>query len=239
MNSNDVSEIKKRIEISANDAALISQRIELARCAAKALDDTGNRLMVLGHVVGDDRVTGASPFGHGDDESVGVSLVLRIGAQLVSASVDLICDRKLYAATALIRQLVEVEYLAWAFEARDKDAQKWLRSDEKERFELFTPAKLRKAADGKFRSKDYGYHCEFGGHPTPSARSLLTGQPSIAQLFLADMLGHTGRIWDHLLDWANASSYRVAAFIPDRDNMLSRFQAWKRDDYLASMPPPP
>lgn len=239
MNNTDASEFKNRVELAATDPVLIAQRVELGRHASKVLADTGHRLMILGHIVGNDRVSGASPFGHGDDETVGVALVLQIGAQLVAASVELICDGKLYAAAALIRQMVEVEYLAWAFEARDKDAQKWLRSDRQERFEFFAPAKLRKAADGKFRSKDYGYHCDLGGHPTPSARILLTGGPINEQLFLSDLLGHTGRAWDHLSNWAATNPQRDAAFMVDRESITSKFQSWKRDDHLSSLPPPP
>ena len=73
-----------------------------------------------------------------------------------------------YAAAALVRQLVEVEYLAWAFDARDSDAERWLRSTAEERRDFFAPAKLRKAAQGKFRGKDYGHHCEMGGQSTVS-----------------------------------------------------------------------
>jgi hypothetical protein len=76
-------------------------------------------------------------------------MILRIGSQLVSASVDLFTDGRTYAAAALTRQLVEVEYLAWAFETRDEDAARWLRSDRAEREAFFTPRKLRLAAQGK------------------------------------------------------------------------------------------
>lgn len=106
----------------------------------------GRELHVTGHVIGGDRVEGRSPWGHGTDETVGVSMILRIASQLVSASVDLFTDGRTYSAAALTRQLVEVEYLAWAFEMRDEDAARWLRSDRAEREEFFKPSKLRQAA---------------------------------------------------------------------------------------------
>jgi hypothetical protein len=38
------------------------------------------------------------------------------------------------------------------------------------REEFFRPANLRKASEGKFRDKDYGFHCELGGHPVPTGQ---------------------------------------------------------------------
>jgi hypothetical protein len=127
--------------------------------------------------------------------------------------------------------------LAWAFETRDRDAERWLRSNEKQRQNFFKPAKLRAAAQGRFRSKDYGYHCELGGHPVPKAAILLAGDTAIPQLLLSDLLGHVGRIWDHLVGWAKLYSEE---FILERNSeMLSRFREWKSKDTLVDLPPPP
>jgi hypothetical protein len=58
-----------------------------------------------------------------------MSVLLRISSQLISASAKLLTEGRPYAGAALLRQIVEIEYLAWAFESRDKDAERWLRSD--------------------------------------------------------------------------------------------------------------
>lgn len=176
-------------------------RAALAKFASQKFHQVGTVLHLTGHIIGPDRALSASPFGHGSDEVVGISLLLRIASQLVSASTDLFRDGRSYAAAALVRQIVELEYLAWAFESRDRDTERWLRSNEQERQDLFRPAKLRKAAQGKFRSKDYGYHCELGGHPVPKAAILLSDDSAISQLLLSDLLGHVGRIWDHRSPW--------------------------------------
>ena len=81
-----------------------------------------------------------------------MSVLLRVAGQLTSASADLFADGRHYAAAALLRQMVEIEYLAWAFETRDGDGERWLRSNQQERQEFFKPAKLRAAAQGKFGS---------------------------------------------------------------------------------------
>ena len=134
--------------------------------------------------------------------------------------------------------MVEIEYLAWAFQSRDKDAQRWLRSTTEERRAFFTPAKLREAAKGKFRGKDYDYHCEFGGHPVPGAGLLLEDNQEISQLMLSDLLGHTGRIWDSLLDWS-ANNPWVQTLLSRKKIMLERYGAWKKIDRLVLLSPPP
>ena len=223
---------------SAVDPLQVAIRFELARTTAETFSSVGTELHVVGHIFGTDRVHGKSIGGHGSDEIFAVSLLLRIAGQLVSASADLFNDGRHYAAAALLRQLVEVEYLAWAFDARDSDAERWLRSTAEERREFFTPAKLRQAAQGKFRAKDYGHHCEMGGHPVPGAAILLNGDEVTCQLLLSDMLGHTGRIWDHLLDWSANQSWAVPIH-KRKEAMYSAYAAWKKLDRLIELPPPP
>jgi hypothetical protein len=235
----------RRIEITreamaraATDPDQMSARVELAKFTAQLFDKVGTQLHLSGHIVGPDRKSGASPFGHGSDETVAISLLLRIASQLIAASTDLFLDGRTYAAAALIRQMVEVEYLAWAFEARDHDAERWLRSNKDERQEFFQPAKLRKAAgEQRFRSKDYGYHCELGGHPVPTSAILLNGQTSIAQMLLSDSLGHAGRIWNHLVGWARLQNETL--ILEHAAEMSSRFNEWKSRDTLVDLPPPP
>ena len=228
---------REAIEMAAKDPAQISTRVALAKFTAQLFDNVGAVLHLSGNIVGPDRKSGASPFGHGSDETVAISLLLRIASQLISASTDLFLDGRAYAAAALIRQMVEVEYLAWAFETRNHDAERWLRSSKGERQEFFTPAKLRKAAGEQFRSKDYGYHCELGGHPVPTSGILLNDQISVAQMLLSDSLGHAGRVWDHLVSWARLQNEPF--ILEHAAEMSSRFTEWKSKDALIDLPPPP
>lgn len=158
--------------------------------------------------------------------------------QLVSAATDMTVDGRYYAASSLVRQLVEVEYLAWAFESKDAEAARWLRSTHEERREFFTPAKLRAAANKHFRSIDYSYHCELGGHPTPHSWMLLSGDSVMPQLTLSDCLGHSGRIWDHIVRWAKENP--KGDFVFSRATKMSEHYAhWKKVDLLTQLPPPP
>jgi len=234
----EIQPIRDTVNLTANDRKLRKQRRALAHFSSKIFLSVGTELHVLGHVVGADRIDGVSPFGHGSDETVAVSVLLRIASQLVSSSADLFEDGRSYAAAALLRQMVEIEYLAWAIEARHREGERWLRSNRQERESFFTPAKLRRAALGKFRGKDYSYHCELGGHPVPGAGVLLENEPVASQILLADLLGHAGRIWDHLICWARKSS-NGEAILSHALEMSQRFGAWKSKDPLAELPPPP
>jgi hypothetical protein len=226
------------IRRAALEADQVAERMGLAKFASEVFQQVGKELHMAGHILGTDRSDGLSPFGNGDDATVAISMLLRIGSQLISASADLIKDGRHYAGLALIRQLVEVEYLAWAFETKDEEAARWLRSTHDERRSFFTPAKLR-AADGKrFRSKDYGYHCELGGHPVPTSWRLLNDDLAIAQLMLSDCLGHSGRIWDHIMGWAKEHA-SGDSILSRRDEMLKRYSRWKKVDLLTALSPPP
>jgi hypothetical protein len=232
------SDVALAIRDAALDPAIIKGRQELAAFTGSTFNTVGIELQVFGHLLGPDRKSGASPFGHGNDAAVAVAMLLQIGSQLISGGAELIGGGRHYAGAALIRQLVEIEYLAWAFEAKNDVAAQWLRSDHKERQSFFTPAKLRKAAENRFRSVDYGHHCELGGHPTPRSWQLLGEDQAISQLMLSDALGHTGRIWDHIVGWSKG--YMLTDIVESRQaDMLGRYTSWKSDDPLTALPPPP
>lgn len=229
---------REEIKAAALDPISVAARMDFAHFTAETFKDVGTKLHVWGHMLGTDRRNGLSPFGHGDDAAVAVSMLLRIASQLVSGCADLIADGRHYAGAALVRQLVEVEYLAWAFETKDEESAKWLRSSREEREQFFKPSKLRKASGGRFRSADYSYHCELGGHPVPGSWRLLNDDTATAQLMLSDCLGHSTHIWGHVFEWAK--DYMLGEIVSDRhEAMGERFAAWKRLDRLMMLPSPP
>ena len=230
-------ELRAAFRAAALAPSLIEQRAELSRLTVETFAATGRDLHICGWIIGPDRAAGTSPFGNGSDETVAVSTLLRIATQLIGGAVRLFGGGEVYAGASLLRQLVEVEYLAWAFDTRDGDAERWMRSDRKERQQLFAPANLRKGSAGRFRDQDYTFHCEHGGHPVPGASSLLEGDPAFVQLLVVDMLGHSGRTWDHLVGWARSAS--LGKFVLDRSaEMSAGYGAWKSADPLANLPPP-
>jgi hypothetical protein len=106
MSDDDFESWRALTRRSASDSRQVAIRFQLARTTAETFSSVGTELHLAGHILGGDRVSGRSPFGHGNDEIVAVSLLLRITGQLVSASADLFEDGRHYAAAALLRQIV-------------------------------------------------------------------------------------------------------------------------------------
>lgn len=184
----------------------MSKRAQTAAAAAQKLRTAGQLAHVIGHIVGDGRMSGASSRGNGDDALVGVGVLTQIGADLLDAAGVLLSGTNHYAGAALLRQIVEVEYLTWTFANQKRDASAWLNSDQEMRRKMFTPARLRSESDGRFLSADYGHHCEQGGHPVPRAIPLLgNSDPVHSQVLLVDLLLHSWRTSDNLFRWANES----------------------------------
>lgn len=111
---------------------------------ADALAEIGQLVWTTGNILGPDRAEGESQFGFGNDDVVGLSIVCQVGGELARGILDLLDAGNLYAAQALLRQIVEVEYLAVAFAERDAVAAEWLRADCKARLKFWSPARLRK-----------------------------------------------------------------------------------------------
>jgi hypothetical protein len=110
---------------------------------------------------------------------VAVGLVAQISSELVSGALLLFRNGNEYAASALVRQLIECEYLLRAFGLNFAEAARWHDANDSERWD-FTPSKLRKI--GGFDRKEYAAHCESGGHPHPSGRQLMELPRSMGRL---------------------------------------------------------
>lgn len=235
----EFEEYKQLLEQGTSSPEFEKQRISLAELAAQTFLVIGRALHVSGHIIGEERKNGESPFGHGNDEAVGVATLLQMASHLISASANLLTSGNPYAGSALLRQIVEIEYLAWAFAARSDDAKRWLRSDKQTRMNIFAPRKLREAAGEQFRGKDYIYHCEFGGHPTPVGRQLLKDEHATNQLLLSDLLGHVAGIWNHFVDWAKRHEETMVIFAEYQVTLPTEIKSWYATDPLVGLPAPP
>lgn len=199
----DREEIQRLLRELAEDSGAKQAREVACRAIAGALKVIGLDLWVLGYAVGPDRIVGASPFSFGSDRTVGVAIIAQMGGELAQGAIDLLDDRSLYAASALTRQIVEVEYLAFAFAEQHQVAADWLRSNRKERLDYWSPAKLRKRAGGRFLPTDYWHHCEMGGHPTNRGMRLLPGHSRLGISWLwVDLVGHLDGVWKHIVTCA-------------------------------------
>ena len=164
--------------------------------------------------------------------------------ELAGVSGELLSGTRHYAGAALLRQVVEIEYLTWAFANEVRDAADWLNSTHEDRMCLFTPAKLRTTSGGRFNAKDYRDHCEQGGHPVPGAVGLIDGSGGLAaQMLLVDLLLHCWRTADNVAHWFQNSSNAPAAFPYAIRAAKRALAAWGEKDplypWLCSVSPAP
>ncbi|RIS83619.1 hypothetical protein [Mycobacteroides abscessus] len=164
-------------------------------------------------------------------------LVAAIGGELLASIAYLAGARWAYASAALVRQLVEVEYLAWAVTNAPEDAWEWLKSDRETRLQRWQPGKIRQRSDGRFPNSDYHAHCEAGGHPIPGpAMNILDHRDQWVELSLYEAALHGTATWHYLLRAADDVSL-VAAVESHHCLIDEAYEAWRRvetlDGYLS------
>jgi hypothetical protein len=147
---------------------------DACRTLAASFRSAGRILWLGGYLLGGDRAGGFSHFDFGSDATVGLATVAQTAGELSAGAILLLDNGNPYGAAALVRQMVEVEYRAWAFAEDEGEAANWMRLDRRERLKIWSPTRFEKRSGGHFRAGDYHLHCEIGGHPTPEGRRLLT-----------------------------------------------------------------
>jgi hypothetical protein len=223
-------ELNELVTHLADDDAQAA-RASYCRVVVRGLNGSGVNLCLAGSVF--------------DDESAqALGLVARIGAALGRGAGELLSAGNPYAAAALTRQLVEVEYLFWTFADDIADAPAWLHATREERQRCFSPAAMRKRSKGRFRAKEYQTHCERGGHPDPNARMLLDVSPCAPPLFDAtramwvDLGHHLERAWSLYVAASGVAGY-VGDFIADSATVEAERRGWHERDPLARRFPIP
>lgn len=169
--------------------------------------------------------------GSGSDKEKSIHVMgnlLQMCGELGQASARMLSGKNHYAGAALLRQIVEIEYLTWTFEKGKSDTKTWLEATDKERMRMFTPAQLRKNSKGRFLQADYKNHCEVGGHPVPKGVPLLGGKSlGQAQFLLVDLLLHCWRTWDQVKAWSEENGYSL---VNETTQISGRFGRWGHYD---------
>ena len=160
-----------------------------------------------------------------------VSTVACMAAELADAGVEMAKKRRYYAVAAVIRQLIECEYLLSLFNDDIDQARRWRESTPDEVRRSFTPQTMRKLTG--FADQEYWDHCSTGGHPAPKGARLLEkldparqSWPYSAAELLIDLGLHLRRIWktlDALLVNHHARYGNVRA-----DERRQAEEAWSR-----------
>ncbi|MDO8213468.1 hypothetical protein [Conexibacter sp. CPCC 206217] len=224
---------RKTLDEAADDKRSRAARENVCRQLALVFREAGHQLWVYGHLIGGDRVAGDSPFDFGSDGLVGLSTVTQIGGELLSGANALLDQDNSYGAAALIRQMVEVEYLAWAFAEDPDEATTWLRSQRDERLKMWQPRHLRERSQGRFRGSDYRHHCEFGGHPTPTGMVLLPCHARGPAVERYEIALHGTSAWEYVSVAAERFGYgEQVRSVAEATGLTEAIGAWREDDRL-------
>jgi len=234
----DPDELRRLLWDWHDDPVAQDSRAALCRILTSTFQEAGHLLWTGGSLIGADRVEGSTPFGFGSDATVGLATVAQIAGELSAGVTSLLESDNSYAACALLRQLVEVEYLAWAFAEDEPEASAWLRSSQDERLRRWQPRHIRARSGGRFRASDYGLHCELGGHPSPDARVLLPCHSVRLPMswWWLELAIHGVSTWDYLVAAADRTWYapadQIRAIAEAQDLAASR-TSWQESDALA------
>ena len=183
--SANIDEYRKLLlEPSAQQA-----RREACRTCADQIQNCGNVLWAFGVV--------------DDPRRRALATVLQIGGSIARGNVAMLDAENWYAAAALSRQLVEVEYLVWLFGTHPSETEAWLSATQEDLRRIYIPSAMRRRSEGRFRDQEYWSHCELGGHPNPKAAFLLPEHilPSdtlplpTPELMWVDLGQHLERLW--------------------------------------------
>lgn len=143
-----------------------------------------------------------------------------------------------YPTAALVRQLVEVEYLLSLFETDAALASQWLAGSPEQLRTMFRPAAMRTQSNGKFRASEYWSHCENGGHPHPRGAALLPCHSDALadnRWLWGDLAQHLDRLWRSLEEaipdeWPSTDRQRAVGIV---------LAGWYAVDHLAHGVLPP
>jgi hypothetical protein len=147
-----------------------------------------------------------------------------------------------YAAAALCRQLVEVEYLVWLFGTYPSEAQAWLSATQRDLRQMYAPSAIRKRSEGRFRDHEYWSHCELGGHPYPKAAFLLPEHVlpddehplPTSEWMWVDLGQHLERLWSFAEVAAEALGLEKVRIVVDtRRDIESVLRRWHAEDACA------
>jgi hypothetical protein len=178
-------------------------------------------------------------FGLAEGARRALAIVAQMGAELAVGACLLYESERWYAGAALVRQLIEVEYLLFLFATEPSEAQRWLTASPDDVRRMFSPKNMRERSKGRFRASEYDVHCEVGGHPRLRGHVLLREHLTPLQhdpldLFdpgvqWVDLAQHVERMWGHYV--VAVEIHSPTNVYPDRfDRVNAQIAAWRESD---------
>jgi hypothetical protein len=226
------------------DDDLMALREEFCRTATEQLGNVAAWLGIDSLIGAGDVIDAHAPRADPDPDRYaafrGASAVVEMAAELAAGAVSMLDAQRRYAAAALVRQLIEAEYLLRAFVDDIHRAAEWYQSTPAEIRASFMPKTMRPL--GGFSDHEYWTHCDQGGHPSPQGCHLLRFGIHVplqdVNLMTASMWGdlaqHLQRVW-----WAVHAllSTHHARFVSVRAEQIEAVNAigtrWSNADPLS------
>jgi hypothetical protein len=150
-----------------------------------------------------------SAYGLSEGRRRSLGMVGQMSAELIGAASELFRMERWYPGSALVRQVVEIEYILYLFASDPEEADRWLSLSPAEAKNYFMPAKMRERSGGKFNADEYSAHCQLGGHPRKNGVAILSDwmivagkendEESIPIAIWMDLYEHTVRSWRHFI----------------------------------------
>jgi hypothetical protein len=151
-----------------------------------------------------------SAYGLSEGRRRSLGMVGQMSAELIGASAELFQMERWYPGAALVRQIVEIEYILYLFANDPSEADRWLSLSPVEAKNYFMPAKMRERSGGVFNADEYSAHCRFGGHPRKYGVALLSDwmvvadgkndEETIPVSVWMDLSEHAIRSWRYFID---------------------------------------
>jgi hypothetical protein len=209
--------------------ALVARR-EFARAAADVIQQCGRGFSALGLAEGNRKA---------------VSIAVQLAGEIASGAVELFGIQNWYAGAALVRQLVELEYLLFLFATDTSEATRWLSSSPADLRKVYSPAAMRRRSKGNFKDSEYWAHCDVGGHPHWKASVLLPERieairfPADWMLWL-DFAHHLTRVLRRLDELVEAHGLTQIVIVADaRQKGAEAYERWLALDPDAIRSPHP
>lgn len=206
---------------------------EARQARERACRDTASALVKIGEAL----LVGGWLFR--DDAARSLATLTQIAGELAESTIALLDTGRAYGAAVLIRQIVEVEYLAHCFSTDSGLARQWLASSQDDLRKLFQPSAMRKRSAGRFRDEEYWTHCELGGHPNPKAALLLPSREGAVdeRWIWADLAQHLDRLWPFITDAVGAAGFERALPEGLSSSVEASLAAWREADVLSTRLP--
>ncbi|MEY2485957.1 MAG: hypothetical protein QOH39_1605 [Verrucomicrobiota bacterium] len=179
-------------------------------------------------------------FGAAEGARRALAIVAQMGAELALGAAQLYEANRWYAGAALVRQLIEAEYLLFLFATDDNEPEIWLHASEAEAKRAFSPSQMRERSRGRFRVGEYQTHCRIGGHPRLAGHILLKEH-------ITPISASPPKLFDPAIQWVDLaqhlerfSTHYMAAVVkhspinvyPDRFAKLAQLASdWRAADF--------